>query len=81
MREAEVAVAGTALIVTEAHGDGDEQGRESLPVTTDVAGITIVNVRRTAALLTTQADVGLFAGRTKMMRHDDNNNQPRRASK
>ena len=68
MREAEVAVAGTALIVAEARGKGGEQGREFLPVTTHVAAVTIVDVRRTAVLLSARAAVGLFAGRTKMMR-------------
>ena len=69
MREAECAVAGTALIVAEAHGDGGEQGRELFAVTTHVAAVTIINVRRTAVLFSARAAVGLFAGRTKMMRH------------
>jgi hypothetical protein len=69
MRHAEVSIAGTALIVGEARDHSGEQGCEFLAVTAGVTAVTIVDVRRTAVLLTARAAVGLFAGRTKMMLH------------
>ncbi len=70
MRETEFAVAGTTPIVSEAHSEGGEHGREFRSVTKHIAAIAIVNVRRTAVLLTTRAAVRLLAGWTKMMRHE-----------
>ena len=69
MRQAEVLIAGTALIMGEALGHSGEQGHKFLAMTAGIAAVTIVDVRRTTVLLTARAAVGLFAGRTEMMLH------------
>lgn len=60
---------GTVPIVAETHDEGGDKRREFFPVTTKIAAVAIVDPRRTTVLLSARAGVGLFTGRTKMMRH------------